>query len=129
MERPLLIITVEDLVLVLALLAAVALALTLWRRRGPPGAAITIDAGIADPASALGAAHAQLRALEAIEARTLRAVADHSGRIQAMRQHFVHGTAEEQALLDTVQRLTFAAIAEQHDRALEEALAMRGENE
>jgi hypothetical protein len=126
MERPLLIFTVEDLVLALALLVAVALALRLRQRRGSPGADSTDDARIADPVDGLSTAYDQLRALEAIEARTLRAVADHRMRIQAMRQQLAHGTAEEQELLDAVQRSTFAAIAEQHDRALEEALTREG---
>jgi hypothetical protein len=126
MERPLLLFTAEDLVLVLALLIAVALALKLRHWRRAAGADAADDARIADPADGLSPAYDQLRALEAIEVRTLRAVADHRMRIQAMRQHLMHGTAEEQELLDAVQRSTFAAIAEQHDRALEEALAREG---
>jgi hypothetical protein len=130
MERPLLIFTVEDLVLALALLVAVALGYAALRQwRGPPGAHSTNDEGMARPEGIIGPAHDQLRALEAIEARTLRAVADHRMRIQAMRQQLAHGTAEEQKLLSEVERLTFAAIAEQHDRALREALATEGDGE
>ncbi|MDQ2785504.1 MAG: hypothetical protein M3Y58_10955 [Chloroflexota bacterium] len=127
MDRPLLLLTTEDLVLVLILLVAVALALTLRHRRPAERTDATHDAGIAGVEEALAPAYDQLRALEAIEARTLRAVADHRARITAMRQQ-LHGTPEEQELLDEVQRLTFAAITAHHDRALTEALTMRGDD-
>lgn len=128
MDRPLLILTTEDLVLISILLVAVALALTLRHRHMAGRADATGDAGVAGPEEALGPAYDQLRALEAIEARTLRAVADHRARIAAMRQQLPHGTPEEQELLDAVQRLTFAAITQHHDRALTEALTMRGDD-
>lgn len=131
MERPVLLLTVEDLILVLALLTVIGLglALTLRYRRGPPGADTPRAAGIAPLDDPLAPAYDQLRALEAIEVRTLRAVAEHRGRIKAMRQQIVDGTPEEQELLDAVQRLTFAAITAQHDRALAEALTTQGVDE
>ncbi|MHB8648269.1 MAG: hypothetical protein ACYDAR_21015 [Thermomicrobiales bacterium] len=131
MERPLLIFTAEDLVLALTLLVTVALAIALWRHG--MGRTAVATPGVGDAANdgsddALASAYDQLRALEAIEARTLRAIAEHRTRIQAMRQQLAHGTAEEHELLDTLERLTFAAIAAQHDRALNEALISKGED-
>lgn len=132
MERPLVILTTEDLVLVITVLVALVLALMLRRRRPPPRAGTTpvVGDGAHDALDdALTPAYDRLRALEAVEARTLRAVAEHRARIQAMRQHLAHGTAEEHELLDTLERLTFAAITAQHDRALTEALTREGVDE
>lgn len=129
MERPLLMLTVEDVILALALLIAFGLGLVLTLRRHPAGRAdptVADDGGIARQEAMLVPVYDRLRALEAIEARTLRAVAEHRSRIAAMHQQLVDGTAEEHDLLDAVQRLTFAAIAEQHDRALREALTTEG---
>ncbi len=131
MERPLLIFTGEDVVLALTLLIAIGLGLALRHRRpaGRADSSAADDKEIAWPEDALTPAYDRLRALEAVEARTLRAIAEHRARIAAMRQQLLDGTAEEHDLLDAVQRLTFAAIAAQHDRALNEALATEGVDE
>jgi hypothetical protein len=132
MERPLIILTTEDVVLLVTVLVVVVLALMLRRRRGPPGTGVMPvvgDAAHDGPTDVLTPAYDQLRALEAIEIRTLRAIADHRARMQAMRQHLAHGTAAEQAVLDTLERLTFMAITAQHDRALREALTSEGVEE